>query len=147
MTEPLRIRVQPPKAMAVALLETAKLPTEDLREDMLQHFFYAGSDGSPQGMVGLELLGEEALLRSLVVDERVRGAGLGKLLVEHAEIHAVECGVKSLYLLTTTAESFFRRLNYARIDRAAAPPTIRQTTEFAGLCPASSALMMKPLQR
>jgi amino-acid N-acetyltransferase len=147
VTEPLLIRAHPPKAVAVALLQAAKLPTEDLREEMLPHFFYAGSDGAPRGLVGLELLGDEALLRSLVVDEQARGAGLGTSLVEHAERHAAAQGVKSLYLLTTTAEPFFKLLDYARIDRDAAPSSIKRTTEFASLCPQSSAFMLKLLQR
>jgi amino-acid N-acetyltransferase len=127
------------------MLEAANLPIEDIREEMLPHFFYAGSDGAPQGLVGVELLGREGLLRSLVVEERARGSGLGKSLVEHAERHAASCGVKSLFLLTTTAEPFFKRLNYGRIDRDAAPPTVKQTSEYASLCPASSAFMVKQL--
>lgn len=145
--EPLLIRAHPPKAMAVTLLKGAQLPTEDLDEKMLPRFFYAGSDGAPQGLVGLEIFGTEALLRSLVVEAQVRGSGLGRSLVEHAEKHAAAQGVKSLYLLTTTAESFFKRLNYARIEREAAPESIRQTTEYSSLCPASSALMLKQLLR
>jgi amino-acid N-acetyltransferase len=144
--EPLLIRAHPPKAMAVTLLEAAKLPTQDLRDEMLPHFFYAGSDDAPQGLVGLELLGGEALLRSLVVEEQARGLGLGKSLVEHAEKQAAARGVRSLYLLTTTAESFFKRLNYARVDRNAAPATIRRTSEYASLCPASSVFMVKQLK-
>ena len=131
--------------MAVTLLEAANLPTEDLDEKMLPDFLYAGSDGAPQGLIGLEMLGKEALLRSLVVEAHARGLGLGKLLVEHAEMHAASHGVKSLYLLTTTAESFFKRLNYARIDRDAAPASIRQTSEYTSLCPQSSAFMVKQL--
>lgn len=145
--EPLLIRAHPPKAVVVALLQSAQLPTEDLREEMLPHFFYAGSDGAPHGLVGLELLGREALLRSLVVEAHARGSGLGTTLVDHAERHASEQGVKSLYLLTTTAESFFKRLDYARIDREAAPESIKRTTEYASLCPQSSAFMLKILQR
>jgi len=144
--ESVLIRAHPPKAMVVTLLEAAKLPTGDLRDEMLRHFFYAASEGTPQGLVELEILGGEALLRSLVVESQARGLGLGKSLVEHAEKHAAAQGVKSLYLLTTTAESFFKRLNYARVDRDAAPPTIQGTREYASLCPESSAFMVKQLE-
>jgi amino-acid N-acetyltransferase len=82
---------------------------------------------------------------NLVVGLQVRGLGLGKLLVEHAEMHAASHGVKSLYLLTTTAELFFNRLNYERIDRDAAPASIRQTSEYSSLCPQSSAFMVKQI--
>ena len=45
-----------------------------------------------------------------------------------------------------TAESFFARHGYASADRDDAPPAIRATREFSGICPASSAFMRKLLQ-
>ena len=84
-----------------------------------------------------------ALLRSLAVGENARGKGVGSTLVAHAEHYAASKRVRSLYLLTMTAEAFFKRLGYERIDRSRAPPFIKQTSEFASLCPASSALMVK----
>jgi amino-acid N-acetyltransferase len=111
----------------------------------LKHFFFVGSVGSPLGLVGLELYGTDALLRSLVVGENARGKGLGSTLVAHAEQYASTKGVRSLYLLTTTAEAFFKRLGYAQINRSQAPASIKETREFASLCPASSAFMMKAL--
>lgn len=145
MVDPLMIRGRPPYALAVAMLATAGLPAEDLCEGQLEHFFYAGSDGSPTGLVGLEIYGADALLRSLVVEERERGRGFAVALVRHGEAYAASQGVRSIYLLTMTAERFFHRLDYARLDRAAAPPSIQRTSEFASLCPASSAFMVKQL--
>jgi amino-acid N-acetyltransferase len=54
-------------------------------------------------------------------------------------------GVETLLLLTTTAERFFARRGYAVGPRDAAPLEIRQTPEFAGLCPSSSVCMRKRL--
>jgi amino-acid N-acetyltransferase len=139
------IRGRPPRSTAAAFLEAQGLPVSDITEEHLEHFFFVGSDDSPTGLVGLEVYGSEALLRSLVVGENARGSGLGSNLVEHAEQYAVMKGVRSLYLLTTTAEAFFKRLGYERIDRSQAPSSIKQTREFAGLCPASSAFMVKAL--
>ncbi len=59
--------------------------------------------------------------------------------------HARSQGVRDVYLLTTTAEDFFARRGYVRIGREKAPRTIRSTREFADLCPASSAFMVKHL--
>lgn len=143
MTEPLLIRGRPPRSTAVALLQAQELPVSDLTDEHLEHFLFAGSDGSPTGLVGLEIYGADALLRSLVVSKDDRRKGLGSSLVEHAEQFASSKGVRSIYLLTTTAEAFFKRLGYERIDRSQAPPSIERTREFAGLCPASSALMVK----
>jgi amino-acid N-acetyltransferase len=96
--------------------------------------------------VGVELFGDVALLRSLAVRVDARSSGMGTALVRHVENHAVSQGVRTLYLLTTTAEGFFTRLGYASVAREAAPPAIRSTREFAGICPASSAFMSKQLQ-
>jgi amino-acid N-acetyltransferase len=145
MPEPLLIRAHPAYAAVVTLLETEGLPASDLTDRHLEHFFFAGSDGSPSGLVGLELHGREALLRSLVVAAQGRGLGLGRALVQHAEGHARSLDARSIYLLTTTAELFFRRLGYERLDRSKAPLSIRSTLEFASLCPASSAFMAKAL--
>ncbi|HWS66212.1 MAG TPA: arsenic resistance N-acetyltransferase ArsN2 [Steroidobacteraceae bacterium] len=143
MSEPLMIRGRPPRSTAVVLLQAQGLPVSDITGEHLEHFFFVGSDGSPTGLVGLELYGTDALLRSLVVAENARSKGLGSTLIDHAEKYAASKGVRSIYLLTTTAEAFFIRLGYERIERSSAPPSIERTREFAGLCPASSAFMSK----
>ena len=145
MTEPLMIRGRPPRSTAVALLQAQGLPVSDITDEHLEHFFFIGSAGSPTGLVGLEIYGADALLRSLVVGDNARSKGLGSELVEHAEQYAASKSVRSIYLLTTTAEAFFKRLGYERIDRSQAPPSIERTREFASLCPASSAFMVKSL--
>jgi len=145
LAELFTIRGRPPRSTAAALLQSQGLPDSDITDEHLEHFFFVGSDSSPTGLVGLELYDTDALLRSLVVRENARGIGLGSTLLEHAEQHAATKGVRSVYLLTTTAEEFFNRLGYGRIDRSQAPPSIRATREFASLCPASSVFMTKTL--
>lgn len=139
--------IQSPPSLqgAVALLQSAALPVADLTEAHLGKFFYAGSVAEPDGIIGLELYGTEALLRSLVVAAALRSTGLGGALLDHAESHARRVGVKSIYLLTTTAESFFSRRGYALTRRDDAPASIRTTREFADICPASSTFMVKQL--
>jgi amino-acid N-acetyltransferase len=139
------IRGRPSLATVTAMLEAAALPVADLSEDRLNHFFYVPHEESAIGLVGLELYAEEALLRSLVVAPRGRGQGLGVALVRHAESYAASWGVRSMYLLTLSAERFFERLGYTRVDRYAAPASIRRTSEFTSLCPASSSFMVKVL--
>lgn len=135
----------PSPEAARGLLAAADLPTSDLTDEQLTTFFYCGPAAKPSALIGVEVYGTEALLRSLVVDPSLRSTGLGTALVERAETHAAGHGVGTLYLLTTTAEAFFARRGYHRIDRAVAPQAIRSTREFAGLCPASSAFMFKRL--
>jgi amino-acid N-acetyltransferase len=139
------IRDRPPHSGVVALLQAERLPVSDLTETHLERFFFAGPDGAPSALVGLELYGEDALLRSLVVRAVARAKGLGTALIQHAEGYAAAHQVRAIYLLTTTAEYYFAHRGYKRIDRAQAPLSIRSTREFASLCPASSAFMIKRL--
>lgn len=127
------------------LLAESGLPTADITAQHMHHFFGCGPKGKLEGVVGIELCGETALLRSLAVTAAQRGLGLGSGLVEHAEGYAWGKGLKSLYLLTTTAEAFFRRRGYVRIPREEAPTAVKATREFSGICPASSTFMVKQL--
>jgi amino-acid N-acetyltransferase len=136
-----------PSACAVkALLAAADLPTADLRAEHFEHFIACGPEDSPDAVVGLELYGEVALLRSLVVAAAARGKGHGSGLVAQAEAYAGQRGVQEIYLLTTTAQAFFRQRGYAHCARAEAPAAIRQTAEFSSLCPANSAFMRKRIE-
>src|ERR1700722_7905842 len=122
MLEPLIIRGRPTRSAAVALLQAQGLPVSDITDEHLEHFFFVGSDGSPTGLVGVEIYGTDALLRSLVVTDSARTQGIGTSLVQHVEDYAASHGVAAMCLLTTTAESFFERRGYRRVDRAQAPP-------------------------
>jgi amino-acid N-acetyltransferase len=139
------IRERPPRSGVVALLEAEGLPASDLTEAHLDHFFFTGADDAPGALVGLEIYGDAALLRSLAVSATARGQGVGSALVLHAEHYAAARGVRCLWLLTTTAENYFERRGYRRAARTQAPTSIRTTREFASLCPASSACMVKRL--
>jgi amino-acid N-acetyltransferase len=128
-----------------ALLVAAALPVEDLvsaRPDFLGLRDAAGFIG----VIGLERHGEAALLRSLAVRDDQRGKGLGTTLVRALEARAPGLGVTRLWLLTTTAESFFRQLGYAPVLRDTAPLAIRETAEFRGICPTSAICMTKVLR-
>ena len=127
------------------LLRSVALPTEDLTEAHLEHFFYAGSADSPHAVVGIELCDGCALLRSLAVEPVHRGEGLAAALLAKAEEHAKARGAELMFLLTITAEEFFKRRGYVPADRLSAPAAIRATREFAGICPASSAFMLRKL--
>ncbi|WP_254536609.1 arsenic resistance N-acetyltransferase ArsN2 [Halomarina litorea] len=131
-------------AYVETLLERNDLPTADVRTAPAQ--FYVGLvDGDPVGVGGVERYGPDALLRSVVVEERVRGGGVGAALCDALEATARDAGVETLYLLTTTAAEFFAARGYVRTDRDDVPDTVRGSPEFEALCPASAVPMRKPL--
>ena len=54
-------------------------------------------------------------------------------------------GVTALYLLTTTATTFFQRVGYTAHDRANVPPSIAAATEFSSLCPDTADCLWRDL--
>ena len=133
--------VQPTDRPAVThLLEKAKLPTADLPAD-LSHFFKAETEDALAGTVGLELYGKYALLRSLAVDDAYRNLGIGKALYAKAMQYATDEGVSEVFLITDTAEAYFARHGFVKIDRNTVPTEIRQTQQFQGVCPSSATVM------
>lgn len=128
-----------------ALLSEASLPHEDFAAH-LAHFLVARRGGELIGVIGAELHGADALLRSLAVIPTDRGVGLGGRLVEEIERAGAEWGVKQWWLLTTTAEAFFARRGFTVVPRTQAPPSIASTQEFRDLCPASAVFMSRPAE-
>jgi amino-acid N-acetyltransferase len=128
-----------------ALLDRASLPSSDLSSATAVQLWVVRDGERVLGAVGLESFGKTGLLRSLVVSEDARGRGLGGALVESLERFARAAGLAELVLLTQTAEAFFAERGYAVIARANAPATVRESSEFKSLCPASAVCMSKRL--
>lgn len=138
------------RAQAIDLLAANSLPTDDLRGRdatllAAHHLPPEATRPAFGGVIGLERFGEVGLLRSLAVRRELRGRGLGVALVRAIEALASRSGVRSLYLLTTTAEAFFAANGYARLERDRAPEAIRGTSEFSSVCPKSAVFMGKRL--
>jgi amino-acid N-acetyltransferase len=129
----------------VRLLEDARLPHADLTLAHLEHFLVLREGDAIVGVVGMEVRGAAGLLRSLAVEKARRGGGAASALVDALEARACHAGIRTLYLLTTTAEGFFARRGYAPAARAAVPDAIRQTPEFRGICPDSAACLSRQL--
>jgi amino-acid N-acetyltransferase len=98
-------------------------------------------NGEVVGAAGLELYADGALLRSVVVDARAQGQGLGHRLTEAALTLARDRGASVVFLLTTTAAQFFPRFGFEQITRDDVPESVRQSVEFQSACPASAVVM------
>ncbi len=128
----------------IKLLSQAKLPVQDLTHEKLEHFLVAKArDGSVMGTIGIELYEDVGLLRSLVVYPSYQGRGLGMRLTREVESLAQQKGIKTLFLLTTTAAEFFPKLGYQVIQRDLAPLAIAKTEEFKNICPVSAVCLFK----
>jgi amino-acid N-acetyltransferase len=124
------------------LLDAAHLPLDGLEEQFGDSYAVAVAGAEIVGAEGIEVYERSGLLRSAVVHPDWRGRGVGDLLTRDRIEWARRAGLDRVYLLTTTAESYFPRFGFARVDRAEAPPEIRASREFAGACPATATLMV-----
>jgi len=124
----------------VRLLEAADLPTIGVSEHV-QGFLVAQRDGSIIGAIGLEDYGQAALLRSAVVDASLRQYGIGSKLFNACFQKARSKGIQSLFLLTNTAEHFFHKKGFRRINRAEVPEAVASSVEFTDACPSHAACM------
>lgn len=128
-----------------ALLDAAALPSDAVRADDGQ--FYAGRlDGDVVCGGGLELHGPTALVRSVVVADDHRGRGFGGALCDELAAAAERAGATTACLLTTTAGPFFERRGYQPVAREDAPRAVRQTRQFADVCPSTATYMEKKLE-
>lgn len=129
-------------ALARALMAEG-LPTEDLAGDAKTFLAFRDRKGALVGFAGAELFGATALLRSVVVLPTARGKAYGSAIVEWMVKYAVAQGVRSIFLLTTTAAPFFRKRGFRHVDRDEAPRPIASTREFASLCPSTAVFMRR----
>jgi amino-acid N-acetyltransferase len=129
------------------VLTGCDLPVADILASSPPQFFGFRSVGSVVAVIGMEQFQSTGLLRSLAVSPDYRGRGIAQELVRHVESFAASHGVESLFLLTTTAETFFWKRGYCTASRLEAPQAIQATSQFSGLCPSSSAFLSKYIKR
>jgi amino-acid N-acetyltransferase len=128
------------------LLAASDLPLDGVR-DALSTFVVAESGGEIVGVAGLELPGDNALLRSVAVQPDWRSLGVGRALVTRVIADAEARGIHALYLLTTTAERWFPNFGFRTVARDGVPADVRATTEFMSACPASATVMVRECAR
>jgi amino-acid N-acetyltransferase len=122
------------------VLSSNGLPTSGVAE-ALCGFLAATVNGVLIGTVGMEYCGAYGLLRSTAVVPEWRGRGVARQLVERIVAEAERRGIHALYLLTTTAETYFPSFGFQVTTRAAVPDEIRATGEFKDACPQSATVM------
>ena len=141
--------VQPATAtdlQAVAsLLVDAGLTTAGLEDQFPRAYALVWQSNRIGAVAGLELYGDVGLLRSVAIRPELRSRGLGRQLVyERLQCAALQ-GAKQVYLLTTTAASFFKALGFVEILREQVPAGLRASPEFSYACPSSATCLVHAL--
>jgi amino-acid N-acetyltransferase len=114
------------------LLSEEKLPAEDINP-LLEHFFVAVGENEITGVIGMDKYANDGLLRSAVVKSTHRNSGIAAALVNQLFDYAKQQHVLTLYLITNTAEKYFEKRGFHRIERNEVPETVLQSNEFKGL--------------
>jgi amino-acid N-acetyltransferase len=122
------------------LLRLSGLPYEDCSEHF-DNFLIAEVSGRIVATGAFELYGEVSLLRSIAVLNEYKGQNIGSAIYSELKAKALSLGVREIYLLTETAELYFRARNFSEIDRTSVPVVIKQTKQFSSLCPTSATVM------
>jgi GNAT superfamily N-acetyltransferase len=94
----------------------------DYEKEIREHQVYIVDDeGQVIGVLVLCATDEGFLLDVIAVDPRWRGNGIGKLMLEFAEIEAKRQGYDSIYLFThekmTENQALYKRIGYVEYDR------------------------------
>jgi len=111
-------------------LVKAGLPADDVGDQRLLFWRFESHEDVPVGFGGLEVLGDQALLHSVVTLPPLRELGMGAAIVAalEDEARAHRCG--AIYLLTQAERDFFARLGYAVCTPADVPDAVRESARF-----------------
>lgn len=98
------------------------------------------------GCIGIEEYSSDGLIRSFAVLKRYREKGIGDKLFHNLLVYCSQTEINTLHLLTDTAEEYFGRKGFSLVHRDQAPDSIKGTSEFTDLCPASCTYMVLNLR-
>ncbi|WP_118184407.1 arsenic resistance N-acetyltransferase ArsN2 [Paraburkholderia phosphatilytica] len=130
--------------LAGALRESG-LPVDDLREPGRSFFSFGTLDGTQLGYGGFEHYGIDTLIRSIVVEPKRRGTGIGRNLLAVLLREAFDAGARRAWLLTTDSAAFFEKVGFKPVERNTAPEAIVATHQAANLCPSSAVLLSRAI--
>ena len=149
MTTAFTIRAAGPDDMNAVetALRDSELPLDGLPDQFGDGYAIAEAEGRLIGVEGIEVHGDDGLLRSAAVVSSWRGKGVGDALTRDRIEWARRRGLRSLYLLTTTAGDYFPRFGFALANRESAPAALQRSREFAEACPSTALFMALPLQQ
>ena len=97
------------------LLESAGLPARSI-EPFIDTFMVAELDGALVGVGGIEVYGDTAVLRSVAVDDALRGTGVGHGLSVRLTGLAYLHRVNDIYLFTGEAWRFWEKQGFTEIS-------------------------------
>jgi len=124
-----------------ALLEAVGLSSHGVAAG-LAGFVVAREGGRIVATARLDSHGTAGVLRSVATAPDRRGRGLTARVVKHVLGRSWAQGHHAVYLLTTDAAGYFRRLGFLQTDRAAVPDAVLASEQFRSAACASAVIMV-----
>lgn len=113
----------------ISLLRNANI--NDRGVDKHLHRFLVVEDpaqsNSRVGTVGLEVYGEQGLLRSFVMESESWNATAGLQLIGVVLAYTGRLGLRNIYLLTGMAQTIFEHFGFREVDWEKVPADIRRS--------------------
>lgn len=119
-----------------ALLAACELGSNDVLAAGTRYWLAEDGAGAAVGVIGMEIGGGAALLRSAGVRADLRGRGLGARLLQALFEGARERGIARVYLFSTDAGSYWTRRGFREVpvpELVAALPDAPQVRHYDDL--------------
>ena len=123
-----------------SILVANDLPTAGV-DDHWKTFLVARDGDKIVACGGAEAYQFAALIRSVAVLPEHRSHGIGRKIVRQLLDRLASRGLREFYLLTTTAEEYFKKRGFKTIDRDEVHPQLMSSREFQGACPDTAVCM------
>jgi amino-acid N-acetyltransferase len=124
----------PPQLSSIRdLLVRCGLPYEDLNPDNIVHFLTCRTEGMLAGATGMEILGEEAVLRPPAVAPDMRGRGIASLLLVRIERFAAMGGARRFFAPSGPNDEYLLQRGYRRVEGDEIPEEVRRHAAFGGV--------------
>lgn len=124
-----------------ALLRASNLPVVGVAAH-LDNFVVLADPPDVAGCGGFEYYEGYALLRSIAVAAHAQRNGHGRAIVARLIAACRAREVRSIGLLTTTAEDYFAALGFVRVARKDVPRPLLASSQFQGVCPDAAMAML-----
>jgi amino-acid N-acetyltransferase len=111
------------------VIAEAKLPAFFI-EEFAGGFAFAEQDGRMIAAGGMEVYESYGFLRSIAVDERARGLGLGRKIADLLRADAKASGLDHLFLYTQDAYTFWKHLGYVDVAFDAWPAAMHECWQY-----------------
>ena len=138
------IRISPATEADVAAIKAVLVANNLPTDGVIDHWktFLVARDGEAViACGGAEAYQFAALIRSVAVMPEHRSHGIGRKIVRQLLDRLASRGLREFYLLTTTAEEYFRKRGFKTIDRDEVHPQLLSSREFQGACPDTAVCM------